>query len=188
MRRVGIARGPVGLRGSNVGRLRLHRGCDNHLRAIRAVAAIVDRLKGALRNTCLSNKLVVGADGSVGCSLLVTLPGAGSCTAPTCPAAMGLSVPPTDVLAKYCAAQEASYMGQKGVPGDPEVQSVCELTQLVKGRAAASDFDANGSCGESPEKGWCYVEGAGANGCAQTLVFGLGSLPVGSLTSLLCLP
>jgi hypothetical protein len=152
-----------------------------------AVAAIIDRLKAALSNACLPRKLTPESDGSVECLVLVTLPGMGSCTKPTCPPNSGLTVPNQTVLDTFCAAQEGIYQGQKGVLGDPALQSVCQLTQLVKGQAAAADFDNNGSCGGSAEKGWCYVEGAGANGCSQAIVFAQGSPPAGSLTSLSCI-
>jgi hypothetical protein len=151
-----------------------------------AVAAIIDRLKAALSNACLPRKLNVQPDGSVQCLVLVTLPGNGSCINPTCPAGMGLTVPGADVLKTFCDAQEASYAGTKGAPGDPADQSVCELTQLVPGQAPAGDFE-NGSCSNATDKGWCYVEGAGANGCSQAIVFSPGSPPSGSLTSLSCI-
>jgi len=152
-----------------------------------AVAAIIDRLKAALSNACLPRKLTVATDGSVQCLVLVTLPGSnGSCTNPTCDATMGLSVPDPTVLATFCANAEASYMGTKGSPGDPALQSVCELKQLVKSVVPA-DFDQNGSCGGTTDNGWCYVEGAGANGCSQAIVFAQGSPPAGSLTSLSCI-
>jgi hypothetical protein len=151
-----------------------------------AVSALVDRLKGALTSACLPEKLTVTSNGSVSCSVLVTLPGAGSCTNPTCPANMGLTVPATSVLDGFCANAEASYQGEKGAPGDPALQSVCQLTQLVRGLAPAPDFDANGSCAASVDKGWCYG-GAAADGCAQ-IVFALDSPPSGSLTSLECSP
>jgi hypothetical protein len=99
---------------------------------------------------------------------------------------MGLSVPDPTVLATFCANAEASYMGTKGSPGDPALQSVCELKQLVKSVVPA-DFDQNGSCGGTTDNGWCYVEGAGANGCSQAIVFAQGSPPAGSLTSLSCI-
>jgi hypothetical protein len=151
-----------------------------------AVAAIIDRLKGVLTHTCLQSKIGVAADGSVPCAVLVTLPGAGSCNNPTCPAGAGLTVPPQGVLDDFCAAQEANYSGQKGAPGDPALQSVCQLTQLT---ASASSVDfANGSCAASPDPGWCYVQGAGANGCSQAIVFSPNSPPAGAITSLQCSP
>ncbi len=153
-----------------------------------AISALVDRLKGALTNACLPEKLPATSNGSASCSVLVTLPGAGSCTNPTCPAGMGLNVPAKSVLDTVCANAEASYQGEKGTPSDPALQSVCQLTQLVRGLAPAADFDANGSCAQSADKGWCYVEGAGANGCAQAIVFAQSSPPEGSLTSLDCSP
>jgi hypothetical protein len=152
-----------------------------------AVTAIVDRLKPNLAHACLPNKIGLTANGSVPCSILVTLPGAGSCKSPNCPASLGLTVPPTPLLASFCASQEQSYMGQKGAPGDPALASVCELTQLTAS-ADPIDFDANGSCAESVDKGWCYVEGAGAEGCAQTILFSSTAVPAGSLTSLVCSP
>jgi hypothetical protein len=154
-----------------------------------AVAAIIDRLKAALSNACLPRKLTPDPmTGEVPCLILVTLPGAGSCTNPTCPTGMGLQVPQDpSVLATFCANAEATYIGVKGAPGDPANQSVCELTQLVKGTAPAADFDPNGSCDISTDKGWCYVEGAGANGCSQAIVFAANSPPAGSVTNLSCL-
>src|SRR5208282_5215447 len=154
-------------------------------------AAIIDRLKAALSNACLPRQLDPAADGSVPCLVLVTLPTApgvtGSCTNPTCPAGVGLTVPDSSVLAAFCAAAEANYTGEKNAPGDPAIQSVCQLAQLVKGQAPAADFDPNGSCAESTDKGWCYVQGAGANGCSQAIVFAQNSPPAGSLTSLSCI-
>jgi hypothetical protein len=151
-----------------------------------AVAAIIDRLKAALGNACLPRQLSPAADGSVPCLVLVTLPGAGSCTNPNCPAGLGLTAPESSVLTPFCEAAEASYTGEKGAPGDPAIQSVCQLAQLVKGQYPAADFDQNGSCAESTDKGWCYVQGAGANGCSQAIVFANGSPPAGSLASLEC--
>ena len=106
-----------------------------------AVAAIIDRLKGVLTHACLPSKIGVAPDGSVPCAVLVTLPGAGSCSNPTCPTGAGLTVPPKDVLDDFCASQEAIYPGQKGAPGDPALQSVCQLTQLTAS-ANPVDFDA----------------------------------------------
>ncbi len=138
-----------------------------------------------MTNACLPRKLNVAADGAVPCLLLVTLPGSGSFTNPTCPAGSGLTVPDPNVLDTFCASQEASYQGVKGAPGDPALQSVCQLTQLTR-TANAADFDANNSCAGAGDKGWCYVEGAGADGCSQAIVFAPNSPPPGSLMSLSC--
>jgi hypothetical protein len=151
-----------------------------------AVAAIIDRLKAALTNACLPRKLTPGADGSVPCLVLVTLPGAGSCKNPTCPADSGLTVPDMNVLDTFCNSQEANYQGVKNVPGDPALQSVCQLQQLTV-TANPGDFDNNQSCSQSGDKGWCYVQGAGANGCSQAIVFSPNSPPPGSLTNLSCI-
>ncbi len=153
-----------------------------------AVAAIIDRLKAALTNACLPHTLTPAADGSVPCLVLVTLPpGAGTCKNPTCPTGSGLSVPAQNVLDTFCDSQEATYQGVKGAPGDPANQSVCQLQQLTTTAFPAADFDANMSCSQSADKGWCYVQGAGANGCSQAIVFAPNSPPPGSLTNLSCI-
>jgi len=114
------------------------------------------------------------------------LPGMGSCKNPTCTGA-GLTVPDKTVLETFCDTQEANYQGVKGSLGDPANQSVCQLTQLTPATSNALDFDKNGSCAASNDPGWCYVEGAGANGCSQAIVFANGSPPAGSLTNLSCI-
>jgi hypothetical protein len=90
-----------------------------------AMSALVDRLQGALTHACLPQKLTVTSNGSVSCSVLVTLPGVGSCTNRRVPQMVGLTVPAPSVLDTFCANAEASYEGEKGAPGDPALQSVC---------------------------------------------------------------
>jgi hypothetical protein len=94
-------------------------------------------------------------------------------------------VPSPAALATFCANEEANYLGVKGAPGDPALQSVCQLAQLTPA-ANPSDFDASGSCAGSADKGWCYVQASGSSLCSQAIVFAPAALPIGSLTTLVC--
>ncbi len=172
-----------------------------------AVAVIVDRLKTALTNACLPEKLSTTGDaGSVPCLILVTLPFAagspGTCKNPVCDPKQGLFGPgaatgsaanaPLDqaVLDKFCDAQEATYTqgsGKAGAVGDPANQSVCQLVQLTTNDPNAGAEFAAGSCSNSMAPGWCYVSGAAANGCAQAVQFATNSPPPGSVTNLQCI-
>ncbi len=134
-----------------------------------AVAAIIDRLKAALLQACLPRKLNVDAcTQRVPCLILVTLPPrpGESCLNPTCDAKKGLTVPDADTLRHFCASQEAAQSDR----------SVCVLAQLPPMM----------DCSNSPDPGWCYVEG-GRTGCAQAIAFSSMSPPPGSLTTLACI-
>jgi hypothetical protein len=155
-----------------------------------AVAAMIDRFKGALSSPCFACSLLVDPQsGKVPCLVLVTLPRrpGDSCTQPTCDVAFGLAVPPASVLSTFCASQENQFVqsgGVRGAPGDPALQSVCQLTELTPS-ANPRDF-AGGSCANSPDRGWCYVTGPAAGSCAQAIVIANGTLPPGSVTNLQC--
>ncbi|MGH7294320.1 MAG: hypothetical protein ACRELB_05280 [Polyangiaceae bacterium] len=167
-----------------------------------AVNAIINRLKNSLSNQCLPQKLVPDQNQYVPCLILVQLSaqvGPGACKNPggACNSAQGLLGPgvtpagataPTlsqDILDKYCDAQESGFKGKKGDPGDPDTYPVCALSQLTPVNNA-SDF-TNGGCGASKDPGWCYVEGAAANGCPQAILFSNGEPPTGSTVSLQCI-
>jgi hypothetical protein len=175
-----------------------------------AVAVIVDRLKNALTNQCLPEKLSPGADGSVPCLILVQLPAAmgGTCKNPTC-TMTGLAGPkgpiatkvngqsqPTldpDVLNAFCDAQEAAFQQQVQAAGgaktglqDPAKQSVCALQQLVPMGNGGADFQGM-TCIGSKTPGWCYVTGAAAGNCPQALLFTANEPPHGAVVSLQCL-
>jgi hypothetical protein len=169
-----------------------------------AVNAIINRLKTSLSNQCLPQKLVQDATtGNVPCLILVQLPdqvGPGACANPgaACDNTKGLLGPgdkpaggttatvSTDILAKFCAAQEGQFKGVKGAPGDPDTYPTCALDQLTVG-TNPGDFDANGSCAGSTDPGWCYVTGTAANGCPQAILFTSGEPPHGATSSLQCI-
>jgi hypothetical protein len=92
----------------------------------------------------------------------------------------------TDILDKFCAAQEAQYKGAKGATGDPDTYPTCALQQLTTGQNP-TDFDTNGSCAAATDKGWCYVTGVAANGCPQAILFTNGEPPHGATVSLQCI-
>jgi hypothetical protein len=167
-----------------------------------AVNAIIDRLKASLTNQCLPQKLTADTSGDVPCLILVqlsTAAGAGACANPgsACVNSQGLLGPgdipkgatqPTltqDILTKFCQAQEAGYSGTPGASGDPDTYPTCALQQLTTG-LNAGDF-TNGSCSASSDPGWCYVEGAAANGCPQAILFTNGQPPHGATVSLQCI-
>ena len=91
----------------------------------------------------------------------------------------------TEILTEFCAAQEATYAGTPGAPGDPDTYPTCALQQLTTG-ANPNDF-TNGSCAASMDAGWCYVTGAAANGCPQAILFTSGQPPPGAQVSLQCI-
>jgi hypothetical protein len=156
-----------------------------------AVATIINRLKNALTNQCLPQKLAVGTGNSdqVPCLILVQMPvnNKGSCLNPVCNTQQGLSVPASDVLTKFCASAEATFNangGSKAGLTDPATQSVCVLQQLTPNTFPA-DF-VNGSCeSATADPGWCYV--TNAKGCAQAIIFPTGSPPQGATANLQCI-
>jgi hypothetical protein len=175
-----------------------------------AVNAIIDRLKASLSNTCLPQKLTADTSGNVPCLILVQLgaaAGAGACANPgsACDPKLGLLGPGAvpagqtnaplsqDILTKFCASQEAAYNGMPGASGDPDTYPTCALDQLLpllpNGQPNMADFPsgANGGCGQSGDPGWCYVEGAAANGCPQAILFTNGQPPHGATVSLQCI-
>ncbi len=96
------------------------------------------------------------------------------------------------VLDSLCDDEEAAYMQQVEVSGgaseglqDPALQSVCALVQLTPS-ANAADFALVGSCAGSKDPGWCYVTGAAAGVCAQTIVFTANEPPHGATIGLQC--
>ena len=63
---------------------------------------------------------------------------------------------------------------------------MCQLQELTP-HLSPMDFDSQGSCAESPEPGWCYVEGEAAGQCPQQIIFTNGEPPTGSTVSLQCI-
>jgi hypothetical protein len=168
-----------------------------------AVNAIINRLKNSLSNQCLPQKLTPDKTGDVPCLILVQLPGQvgpGACANPgsACASTQGLLGPgdiptgatqptlTTDILSKFCAAQEADYKGVKGATGDPDTYPTCALQQLTTG-LNPTDFDANLSCAAATDNGWCYVTGTAANGCPQAILFTNQEPPHGATVSLQCI-
>ncbi len=161
-----------------------------------AVAVIVDRLKNALNAQCLPQRLEGDSGGSVSCLVLLQIPGgaagtSGTCLEPACPAAAGLSVPKADVLGKFCQDAENTYAQEVTANGgtagltDPAGVPVCVLQQLTTA-AFPADFPGGSCAKESTDKGWCYLTGAAAGQCAQSVVFSSDALPKGAIARLQC--
>jgi hypothetical protein len=179
-----------------------------------AVTAIVNRLKNALNNTCLPQKLAPDATcGNVPCLILAQpiggTPGmAGTCANPgsLCDSTKGLIAPQPDdtmptpqykqsVATNYCNALHDAWVatGDTNMNDDPDLRPVCAINQLVNaGNASCSiaptpgAFTA-GSCATSSTPGWCYVTGAAANGCPQAILFTPSEPPQGWSANLQCI-
>ena len=162
-----------------------------------AVASIVDRLKDALTNQCLPQRLTPDPNTQqVPCLILLQVPGGangtgGSCLNPTCPASFGLQVPDASVRATFCGSLEDEYNSQVSANNgsntgltDPSGIPVCGLRQLVP-TVNPTDFQG-GTCAASTDKGWCYVTGAAAGKCPQAIVFANNALPTGAIANLQC--
>jgi hypothetical protein len=161
-----------------------------------AVNTIVNRLKAALTNQCLNQKLLPDPNNNnaVPCLLLVTLPDpTGTCTNSVghCDASQGLQDVPQELLARFCQQQEAAYKGNPGDPADPALHTVCQLNQLTNTQNTnASAFDSTGSCANPPDGtslGWCYVEGAPAGKCPQAILFTKNEPPHGAQVNIQCI-
>jgi hypothetical protein len=153
-----------------------------------AVNAILDRLKESLVAQCLPERLAPDSTGSVPCLILTSLyryAGRGTCKNPgsTCDAAKGLSVPPSDVLARFCDEQQGQYDPHAGGL-DPATVPVCELRQLTA-KANPQDF-MGGSCAGASDRGWCYVTGNSPDQCSQGIIYSANAWPPASMLTLQC--
>jgi hypothetical protein len=160
-----------------------------------AVNGIVDRLKVALNNQCLPQRLSPDQCGQVPCLILVTMPAGQDCT--TVP---GLSTPPPDILKRFQDQQHQAWLNGSAstpTPGvDPSTLVTCQMQELFQPPmgamgcpAGVGQFDSSGSCQNSKDPGWCYVEGptAQALGCPQSILYSNGMPPNGATVSLQCI-
>ena len=143
-----------------------------------AVASIIDRLKNALTQQCLPQKLRdAPADpnapaANVDCLVLAQLSpdSTGSCEA------QGLEEPGAEVLEVFVKQQreETGNVAAGGAGGlDLANLKVCKVTQEAVRRGE--------SCKDNADKRWCYVENDKANSkspagrCPQALIFSSGT-------------
>jgi hypothetical protein len=136
------------------------------------MAAIVDRLKGALVGSCLPHQLTP-VDGNVPCLVLASLPQPGS----TCDASRGMSPADPQLIAR--AAQSLSQADAALL--DTRQHTVCQVAQI-----ASSDL-VNGSCTQSQTAGWCYSVGASATAgqCQDAILFSPRGQPAPGVRTLL---
>jgi hypothetical protein len=116
-----------------------------------AMKAIVDRLKSVLKSSCLPQSLEVDPQkGTVACVVLQTLPRPGDPKV-VCDPAKGLKpLDPRVVIEREGADRDLP---------------ACELHQFSQSELV------NGTCDDLGSFGWCYVQGAAAEGCAQSIRF-----------------
>jgi hypothetical protein len=181
-----------------------------------AVNAIIQRLKNALANQCLPQKLTPDNCGTVECLVLETLPASDIGKPCSDFAANGLTGPQTaadqQVLAQFQQTQHTEWAENGGVDAglgpDPSTLTTCWVTQLVTQPAGLDPSDqmscqsgsmeghysyvtdiTAGTCAASTEAGWCYVSGAATGGgCPQALLFSMPGSPLtGATVSLQCI-
>jgi hypothetical protein len=95
-------------------------------------------------------------------------------------------------LSNFRAAQHATWLaggGSQSALPDPATLPVCQVRQLTATDPSlpAGTFDASGSCADATTPGWCYVEGAAAQGGPWQILFTKDEPPNGASVSLQCL-
>jgi hypothetical protein len=145
-----------------------------------AVSAIVDRLKTALANQCLPQRLSPDERGEVPCLILEILPTKDM----ACDPERGLSIPSADILEKFKQQLHDEFIqsgeADAGTTVDPSTLPICEVDQIV--------VEGGKTCADSQDGGWCYVTGVAAGGCPQAIQFSAKGTPVvGARVSLQCI-
>ena len=152
-----------------------------------AMNAIINKLKSALSNQCLPQRLSIDPkSNTVPCLILGTFPGpAGSNgVASTCEKVNGGAyvTPEAPILKEFKDDLHAQWETSGG-PGngsiDPSTNLICEVRQLPPNQICNT---------KSSDNGWCYIEqNGGTMGCAQEVIFSKTALQGGVVTSLQCL-
>jgi hypothetical protein len=145
-----------------------------------AVASIINRLKSALTNQCLPQKLTQ-TDAGTPCLILATLP-TGSQSECGTSATPGMTQPDPQILQQFQSSQHQQWEVQNGGVGtDPSTLPTCEVDQLTGSQLVG------GSCKTASTPGWCYVTGAAAGTCEQAILFSPNTLPAGTQINLQCI-
>jgi hypothetical protein len=143
-----------------------------------AVAAIINRLKTALTNACLPQKLTPNPDGSLPCLILATLP---SGTQAECGTTPGLSAPDQAILQGIQQTQDAEWVAGGSVGPQLSKQPTCEVSPVPASALVG------GTCKTSTVPGWCYVTGSAAGACDQEIVLSPDTVPSGAIINMQCL-
>jgi hypothetical protein len=149
-----------------------------------AVNAIVNHLESALSVQCLPQKLTQDkTTKEAPCLILVTLKTMGG--EDLCNAQPGLSIPSAGTLSRLQQARHAAW-DPKSSASDPNLFPVCQLDQLTALTHGGTDI-MGGTCANSMNSGWCYVEGQAAGSCSQQIVFTDNEPPPGATVNLQCI-
>ncbi len=153
-----------------------------------AVAVIVDRLKAALSNQCLPEKLTPATDGSIPCLILEALPNPTDTCAQYGFSSMVDAQSAAQFKASIQAGESSAIVNVQGK--DIALNAICKVPALTQA-SQPTDFSPvmNGSetCKAGTDPGWCYVTGAAAGTCTQAIVFTpTGTVP-GAQVSLQCI-
>ncbi len=144
-----------------------------------AVKAIVDRLKNALANQCLPQKLTPSNCGNVACLILETIPTQTGFNPSdpqyinkvqaACAMFPGLTAPDPTVLAKFNQQQDAAWSSNGGADAglgpQPSTTLTCQVTQLVN--SMAGPFDPSCMVMSAEAQGhYQYIGDFAAGSCA----------------------
>jgi hypothetical protein len=111
------------------------------------------------------------------CSIYATLSDAADASA--C-ASLGLETPDAVTLRQLRSRQESEWRSAGGADSGHADWSM--LPTCLVPRLASAALDDAGSCGSSPEAGWCVFPGV----CASQVVFSPTARPAGSLVTIEC--
>ncbi|HEY2512516.1 MAG TPA: hypothetical protein VGI39_16730 [Polyangiaceae bacterium] len=143
-----------------------------------AVGALVNHLKGAFQSECLPQALPAPHIATVDCRMFAFLPqpGAQSACAP-----VGLTAPDPTTTADVRSRREAQWLAQGGTATglpDPNTLPLCEIIQVAA--------PAGGTCAAAAGPEWCYLTGAAAGTCAQSIAFSATAVPNNATVTLVC--
>jgi hypothetical protein len=149
-----------------------------------AMNAIINKLKNALSNQCLPQRLTIDPQtNQVPCLILGTFSGpAGSMgVASSCEAVPGGAyiTPDPTVIKEFKADQHGQWVQAGSNGDDPSTDLTCEVAQLPPNKVCNNS---------SADNGWCYIDNiTTSTGCAQEILFSKTALQPGVVTSLQCL-
>jgi hypothetical protein len=194
IREIGIARAmaqsPVGVQGVVSSLCPIHTTFANGNRGDPqfgyrpALGAILNRLKAGFVTGCLSQPLLVGGGSTGHCNVLVTLAQQTAGGESACSGLPGLSIPSTNLLQSFQAAQHQQWLARGGAGPDPSAAPSCLLQQLTP-TANPTDFQ-NGTCTASTDPGWCYAGATISGTCQELIAFSSNEPPPGTTASVFC--
>jgi hypothetical protein len=150
-----------------------------------AVAALIDRLRARLSGPCLPASITPSPNGSIPCTVVEALPNPDE----TCVEAGFVNADPEIARDFEDQIQESESPSVVNQPGqDISLNAICTVPALTEADRPSDFTSTNGSqtCKQGSDPGWCYVTGAAAGACPQTIVFTATGSPSGGVVEVLC--